>query len=107
MSTDHWARKRRAHLERHRPQQAADMAAEGVLEEHCREIGEQVETTLERTRQQLLDANPVPAGADNVKKAAHLGMIDRQAQELAVTPLVRPMDEDEEAKIGPNGGYVD
>jgi hypothetical protein len=44
------------------------MAAEGVLEEHCREIGEQVETTLERTRQQLLDANPVPAGADNVRR---------------------------------------
>jgi hypothetical protein len=49
----------------------------------------------------------VPAGADSEEKAAHLAMIERQAQELVVTPIIRPMDETEEAKIGPNGGYID
>ena len=109
MSSQTWARKHRAHLERHRPQQVADMAADGTLEEHCEEVGEQVESVVERTRQQLLEANPVPAGADDHERAAHLGMIYHQAWELVGLQIIYPPsgEEEDDARIGENGGYID
>ena len=102
-----YGRMYRDHLKEHRPKEYEELKRSGRLNQHLAEINQQVEDQWEATWQALLEKNPVPEGANSFEKAAHLGMIQRQVEEMVVTPMIRPMDEDEEAKIGPNGGYID
>lgn len=64
------------------PQRLSDLIALGQINEMIARVDEEAEAKKETLIKQLLEVQPMPETEDALKKAGHMEMITRQAEEI-------------------------
>lgn len=88
------------HLERHRPKEFRELKASGALSRSVKELAEAIADQVNAELPEVSQAEPLEKRLQKERTA--LVMAESEALRMYL-----PMAESEEAKIGPNGGYVD
>ena len=78
----------KTYMKLNHPQRLSELNMMGMLHSTMKEIDEEADNYKEKVIQSLLKKRPLPQTENILERAAHMGMLARIAQELAMSEIV-------------------
>lgn len=83
-----FGRKWKDYMKEYHPLRLSLLTAEGRINRMVCEVDREAEEKKEKVIQSLLQVQPMPETEDILERAAHMGMITRQAEEIILQEVV-------------------